>query len=239
MSVCRARLFAALAATWPPASTRTLGPWTLRDGDGGGKRVSAATASRDVTGDEIARAERAMDADRHRVLFAVGTGQVQLDRQLAERAYLVLDPTCLYHAPAADLARGTPPRVSGFSVWPPLQVQCDIWAGGGIGAARLRVMGRACRPKTALLGRADDKAASTAFVAVHDRVAMLHALEVRPALRRAGAGRTAMHHAARWAVSEGAETLAVLVTCANAAGNALYRSLGMTREDAYHYRIRP
>jgi N-acetylglutamate synthase len=33
----------AMEATWPPAATTRLGPWLLRDGKGGGKRVSAAT----------------------------------------------------------------------------------------------------------------------------------------------------------------------------------------------------
>ena len=37
-----AMLHAVAEATWPPAATQTLGPVTLRDGKGGGKRVSAA-----------------------------------------------------------------------------------------------------------------------------------------------------------------------------------------------------
>ena len=36
-------LEAALEATWPPARAWTVGPWRIRDGAGGGKRVSAAT----------------------------------------------------------------------------------------------------------------------------------------------------------------------------------------------------
>ena len=36
-------LFDVLHATWPAAETRRAGPWTLRRGDGGGSRVSAAT----------------------------------------------------------------------------------------------------------------------------------------------------------------------------------------------------
>ena len=39
-----AELYATLEATWPPAARRRVGPWTIRDGQGGGKRVSAATA---------------------------------------------------------------------------------------------------------------------------------------------------------------------------------------------------
>ena len=30
-------------ATWPPASRKALGAWVIRDGKGGGNRVSAAT----------------------------------------------------------------------------------------------------------------------------------------------------------------------------------------------------
>ena len=37
------RLFAALAATWPPAEVRRLGGWTLRRDADAGNRVSAAT----------------------------------------------------------------------------------------------------------------------------------------------------------------------------------------------------
>ena len=34
---------AAMEATWPAASRRQVGPFVIRDGQGGGKRVSAAT----------------------------------------------------------------------------------------------------------------------------------------------------------------------------------------------------
>ena len=36
MTIDLARIDATLDATWPAAATRTLGPWTLRDGRGGG-----------------------------------------------------------------------------------------------------------------------------------------------------------------------------------------------------------
>ena len=41
-------LFATMEATWPAASRRETGIWTLRDGQGGGKRVSAATTTGDA-----------------------------------------------------------------------------------------------------------------------------------------------------------------------------------------------
>ena len=39
-----ATLQAAMDATWPAAAMHRAGPWMLRNGAGGGKRVSAATA---------------------------------------------------------------------------------------------------------------------------------------------------------------------------------------------------
>jgi hypothetical protein len=57
-------------------------------------------------------------------------------------------------------------------------------------------MERAAGPKTALLGRVRDRAAGTAFVALHDDVAMVHALEVVPGFRRAGVARNLMQGAA-------------------------------------------
>jgi N-acetylglutamate synthase len=44
-----------LEATWPPAARHRAGPWVLRDGAGGGKRVSAATAEGPVTAADLAR----------------------------------------------------------------------------------------------------------------------------------------------------------------------------------------
>ena len=35
-----------LDATWPAAARQTMGPWIIRDGQGGGKRVPAATPNR-------------------------------------------------------------------------------------------------------------------------------------------------------------------------------------------------
>jgi GNAT superfamily N-acetyltransferase len=47
-----------------------------------------------------------------------------------------------------------------------------------------------------------------------------------------------MRAAARWAEGNGATTLALAVTRANSAANALYASLGMVAAGHYHYRAR-
>ncbi|KNG94697.1 GNAT family N-acetyltransferase [Pseudaestuariivita atlantica] len=232
------RLCAAIHGTWPAKSTRRLGPFTLRDGDGGGQRVSAATC------DEAGTAgpdESALDdaiAAMARPLFMVRPGQSALDAALAARGFALKDPTDILVTPT-DRLTGTPvPRVTTFAIWEPLQIMRDIWAEGGTDAARLRVMDRAPGPKTGILGRIDDQPAAAAFVAIHDGIAMLHALEIRPAHRRKGLAVWMMRQAAIWAADHGAAQFSVLVTAANAPAQALYASLGLTHVGQYHYRIK-
>jgi len=117
-------------------------------------------------------------------------------------------------------------------------IMTDLWAEGGIGPGRIDVMTRAPGPKTGILARQADRAAGCAFVARDGCVAMVHALEVAPQLRRKGAAANMMRAAARWALDNGADYLAVVVTAANAAANALYSDMGMTPVGRYHYRIR-
>ena len=81
-----------------------------------------------------------------------------------------------------------------------------------------------------------DRVSGAAFVARHGDAAMLHALEVVPALRRQGCGRNILRAAAAWARAEGAATLAVLVTERNFAARALYASLNLQVVGQYHYR---
>ena len=237
---------AAFESTWPPAATRRLGRWTLRDGQGGGKRVSAATAGPEPEGaltpadwvGALPAAETAMRALCQPPLFRLDPEQTALDAALAARGYRVADPTVIYAAPTARIATERPPPVTTFEVWEPLAIMREIWADGGIGPARLAVMDRATAPKTALLGRRADQPAAAAFAAAHRGVAMVHALEVRPDHRGHGLGRWMMRAAAFWALAQGAGQLAVAVTRQNTAGNALYASLGMAVVGSYHYRIK-
>ncbi len=229
---------ALMRASWPPEGTDPCGPFAIPRGPGGGKRVTAAWCSGVPDAAEITAAERAMDAAGRQALFAVTPEQGALDRELARRGYLALDPTLALTAPVARLD-SPPPPVSGFLAWPPLRVQRDIWAAARIGPDRLAIMERADHPKTSILGRAEDRPAGTAFVAASDGAAMVHALVVRPAQRRRGLAGHMMAHAARWAARQGAENVVVLVTEANEAAIAFYRSLGFAGGRCYHYRVRP
>lgn len=230
-----ARLEAALAATWPPAATRHLGPWTLREGRGGGSRVSAATAEGTPTAADVAEAEAAMAALGQPPLFRLRAGDAELDALLGDLGYRSADATDLLFAPL-DLP--PPTRLGAIPAWPPLAIQREIWVAGGIGPARIAVMERAAAPRTTLLGRVSDRAAGTAFVALHDGIAMVHAIEVLPAFRRRGAARHILMGAALWARQHGATGLGSLVVRNNAAAQALHASLGFRCVGQYHYRTK-
>lgn len=222
--------------TWPSAQRQKLGPFLVRQGLGGGSRVSAANALGPASDEDIAAAEVAMQALGQKRIFCLWPGDEALDTQLEGRGYSVLDPVNIYTCPVEHLTDLPLPRVTVFSIWEPLAIMREIWAEGGIGPERLAVMERAPGPKTGLLLRYSDQPAGTGFVAMHGDVAMVHALEILPAHRRQGLGQWAMRAAALWAQDQGAGTLSVICTKANAGANGLYRALGMELAGEYHYR---
>jgi GNAT superfamily N-acetyltransferase len=231
------RILAAVEATWPARRVDHLPGWLVRDGGGGGKRVSSASATREDA--DIAAMEAAQAALGQPPLVMVLPHQTLLDQRLDAMGYRLVDPVSAYVAPIDAIATAPPPVTAFQVVWPPVQVQAEIWEQGGIGADRLAVMARATGPKCALMGRADDTPAGSAFVACDGDVAMVHALEIVPALRRRGAARHMMQGAAIWARAAGARWMTVLVTRQNAPANALYRGMGMAPAQSYHYRAGP
>ena len=125
------QLFEASDETWPAARVWTQGPWTLREGKGGGKRVSAATANAAVTEADIAAAEDAMRSMGQTPLFMLRDGEDQLDTMLAGKGYDIVDPVTIYTLPIERLTDKPIPRVTAFAVWEPLAIMTEIWAAGG------------------------------------------------------------------------------------------------------------
>lgn len=229
-------LFAVSAATWPPAETRVDAGWTLRRGEGGGSRVSAAT--RVACGADPAAAEAAMRAWGQAPIFQIRPGDDDLDAALEARGYRRRDPSLILAAPTTTLAASAPDeRAIPCAV--ALACMEEIWAEGGIGPARLAVMRRAPDPKLWLLGRAGDRPVGAGFVALADGIAMLHALEVLAPARGQGVGAAMTRAAAAWAQRAGAGTFALAVTEANAPARALYARLGLAEAGRYHYRVAP
>lgn len=226
-------LAAVMEATWPAAATRAVGPFTLRDGAGGGQRVSAASVTGAFSDAELEAAISAMAEP----LFVLMPGDEALDAALEARGFRVHDPVVAYAAPVGRLT-GELPFLAAFPHWPPLEVAKAVWAEGGIGPARVQVMERVASPKCAILGRVRDRASGACFVACHGDVAMLHALEVRADRRKSGLGGHLLKGAANWAQAQGCKTLSLVVTERNVAARALYDSAGMVVVGQYHYRKR-
>ncbi len=222
-----------MEATWPPAGQRTLGPFTLRDGAGGGKRVSATSLNGTFTEVDLDAIEATVDHP----LMLVRPGETRLDAALDARGWRIVDPVVAYAAPVDQLTADLP-RLTAFAHWPPLEIARSIWSDGGIGPARIAVMERVLGPKAALLGRIDDRSAGVAFIACHGTEAMAHALEVRESHRRQGLGKKLLHAAANWAAEQNATRLSLVVTRQNAAARALYARLGMEVVGEYHYRMK-
>ncbi|SEW39438.1 Acetyltransferase (GNAT) family protein [Cognatiyoonia koreensis] len=234
-----AKLYAVIDATWPAAEIRKVGQVTIRRGLGGGSRVSAATAPGSLTPNELANSEQAMRAWDQTPRFMIRFGNTALDTQLAAAGYVPHDKTQIYLCPITEIARERPPPVSTFVTWPPLAVQQEIWAAGGIGPERIAIMERAKGQKATILGRVDDRPAGTLYVACENDIAMVHAVEVLPEYRRRGLARYLMSAAGFWAIDRGMTHLALLTTQANTAANPLYASLGMDVVGQYHYRKLP
>lgn len=234
-------LMPVIAATWPAAALYPDGPFTVPDGAGGGQRVSAARLcdplAQDATEAEIDAAIARLAALGQPPLFMLLDHQGALDARLAARGFARRDATCAMVAPSAQIA-APPPPITCFPIWPPLAIQSEIWATAGVGPGRLSVMTRARAPKTSFLGRTQDRPAGTAFAAIHDSVAMLHALEILAPYRRRGLGASMMRAVADWALGQGATTFSLLVTRENEPALGLYASLGFTAVGQYHYRAK-
>lgn len=128
--------------------------------------------------------------------------------------------------------------MAAFPHWPPLGIVRDLWTESGIGPERVAVMERVAGPKCCLLGRQNDRPSGAAFVGLAGPFAMLHALEVTPALRRLGSAQAMIRRGACWAEAAGAHWFSLVVTTANAPARALYEALGMEEVGHYHYRLK-
>lgn len=233
------RLFAAIDATWAPFARRTLGPWTIREGRGGGSRVSAASLNAaDVADTDIVEAEAAMAAMGQTPLFMIRPEDTALDTHLQALGYDILSPVRLMKAGTATFATGTDLGTTVIPCSPILALQKDIWRAGGIGPARIAVMDRVAGPKTALLARMGQDPVGTAFVAIHEDIAMLHALEISEPQRRQGHGARITAAAGAWAHTHRAKHLVLLVTRDNVPAIGLYETMGFQDVSAYHYRVK-
>ncbi|MCJ8140655.1 GNAT family N-acetyltransferase [Falsirhodobacter halotolerans] len=207
----------AMEATWPPVRRWRQGPWRMRDGGGGGSRVSAATL------------EGAYDSAPP-PFVQLTDAEAALDADLAARGYTLDDVVAIYVSPMADL-----PSAPCAAAWPPAPEALATWAAGGkIGAGRRTVMERAGVPKAVIW-----VPGAAAFVGVAGDLAVLHALEVVAEHRRKGLARQVVAGAVAWSAAQGATRFGLVVSADNRPARALYDALGMTCIGFYRYRKAP
>lgn len=232
-------LYHVAEATWPARATSQVGGFTLRDGAGGGKRVSAATLATEYEKADLTAAEDAMRAMGQTPLFQIRAGETALDQRLDQQGYAKIDAVNVLVAPTQDIATERPPFTAAIPSAEPLALLDELWEAGGITAARRAVMDRCPLPKTRFISRFKDKPAGAAFAAIDQKIAMVHALEIRPEFRRKGLAVWIMRQSGFWAQSQDATHIAVLCTQDNLEANALYNRLGFTNVGQYHYRQKP
>lgn len=232
-------LRAAFQATWPAAEYADAGGFRVGCGLGGGGRVSCAMATGPWTEADLHEAVGLHQRWGQRPMFLVFDDDALLIAALKARAFVRESPTVVMEIPVAALTDSPVPMLSAFTIWPPLAIQREIWSAGGIGPARQAVMERVSDPHISIMGRVEDRVAGTAFAAVHGPVAMVHAIETDPILRRRGVAGRMMRQAAFWAADRGAERLALAVTRANVNALALYERMGFQEVAGYTYYARP
>jgi ribosomal protein S18 acetylase RimI-like enzyme len=144
----------------------------------------------------------------------------------------------LFAGPSAKLAEYDPLGFAVIDSAEPMAIMSEIWEACGIGKGRRDVMRRANGAKACFLGRMDDQPAGVTYVGCDDDLAMLHALEILPQMRRKGLALQMMGAVGAWAARNGADTFTLVVLTDNDAACGLYRKLGMVEVGKYHYRIK-
>ena len=232
-------LLATLDRTWSAAERVPLGDWAVRRSAGAGRRVGSLWTQGDPglsPAQAVDRAREIVAGWGEPLVVQVCEGDPSLDALLDGRGFSREAPTRLMAADAAAVAaHGVGGRMV-VHVRVPLVVLEELWDADHVDAARRAVMDRTAPPKERLLLREDDRPAAAGFVAADGDLAMLHALVVAPRFRRRGVGRAVTAAAARWALKQGAGTIALAVEAGNLAAIALYRSMGFRDCGGYHYR---
>ncbi|MFK5996901.1 MAG: GNAT family N-acetyltransferase [Rhodobacterales bacterium] len=231
----QATLFATIDATWAPFAFHQHKGWLIREGAGGGQRVSAATVLPGAQNNpDIGSAADKMRSMGQKALFMVRSSDGDLDAKLSELGYKIVDPVTILITPTDNLLNTAPKQHhSVTALKAPDTTAKSVWGNGGIDRPRLNVMARVKTAKTTISAGN----MGVAFAACHKGIAMVHAVEVSKNHRRKGVANALMLGAAHWAKQQECAWLAVLTVRANTPACALYDRLKMKEAAAYHYRL--
>ena len=226
-----------LEDTWPPKKVIRLDDWTIRISEGAGKRASAISLEGIWEEASFRKLKDLLRKLGKSEIFMIYQSDSLFKKELNNLNYQVFDKSCIFEISVSELIKNEPPPISMFSIWPPLEIQKQLWNSNGIGWQRQAVMNRANQIKTSILARWNDNPVASAFIAKSGNVAFLHALAVEQNFRRQGVARALIRHAGQWADRNNCARLMVVTTEANAAATSLYASLKFQLVNKYHYRI--
>ena len=226
-----------LEDTWPPGEVIHFDNWTIRISNGAGKRASAISLEGVWEEASFIRLKKFLKRLGKSEIFMIYQSGSLFEKELNNRNYQVFDKSCIFEISVSELIKNEPPPISMFSIWPPLEIQKQLWNSNGVGWQRQAVMNRANQIKTSILARWDDNPVASAFIAKSGNVAFLHALVVEQNFRRQGVARALIRYAGQWADRNNCTRLMVVTTEANSAANILYTSLKFQLVNKYHYRI--
>ena len=237
-ALSKQRIFDTIDATWAPARIVDHGPFRIRVGKGGGSRVSSASLHEsNATEASVRAASDLMRENGQAPLFMIRPGEEALDQLLDGMGFQIGSPTVVFSGPTADMAEHAPKGIATIGSDFPMAIHRALWLDAEIGPERISVMNRVSNPKAYFLGRFNEQAAGTVFVATDGASAMLHALYISPFARNNGVGQNLTFACAKWALSCGADTLLLLTTTDNSKARSLYSKIGMREVSQYHYRI--
>ncbi len=235
-------------AAWPAARVRALGPWRLRFMHGITNRGNSAWAGPGAPPGEL---DAAIDeVERFYAGYALApTFQVtplsdaRLDARLAERGYLVVDPTSLQWAPVE--------RVAALAERARARCEAELseeWF--EVSGRRGRFHSAATDVYAALLGRLAGRAgfasardergavAAVGLTVVAPPLAGVFSMLTLAAQRRRGLGAAVLVAIAHFAAVRGARQLYLQVETNNPPALALYARSGFRESHPYHYRRR-
>jgi N-acetylglutamate synthase len=235
----------ALQLAWPALEEQTCGDWLARFAPGVSRRSNSANPL---------RAElRSIDADiaacetafRRRGLLPMfrlpSIVAPAADERLARLNYALEGESLTLYAGLAPAALGVDVEIAArpYSEW--LAAMAKLQGQTPAQAAIYRDVVEAIAIPVGFAGLHDDgEWAALAYGALQDGLLCCESVVADPQRRGRGFGRRLMEGLLAWGAEQGARDVCLQVAADNAAGRALYRSLGMTSVlYRYHYRRAP
>jgi N-acetylglutamate synthase len=240
------RVERALQLAWPALEEQACGDWLARFAPSVSRRSNSANPVRAEFGDlaaDIATCEALYRTRKAPALFRVPTiVSPGVDERLDRLNYRVEGETVTLFADIAAAAARSPgvtivrrPESDWLAAMAALQAQTPDQA-----TIYRRIIESVTIPAGFAGLRVEGEWAALAFGAIHDGLLCCESVVVDTRRRGRGHARAMMTTLIAWGAEQGARAICLQVAADNAAGRALYRALGLSRElYGYHYRRQP